>query len=174
MEAHCNATLDSVLLQQIGSNRSFLEEQSLRDGRQEDYFDITTTEQPEIVQFSSQQEPNTALLSAFLMFGTFGIAYYLRIFKNGKVLGRTARRALGDFGVPLAIVIMVAIDLLFSDTYTEKLNVPDGLQVTRPDARGWLINPLGRNGIEIWLPFVSAIPALLLYLLLFMETHICE
>lgn len=34
-------------------------------------------------------EPNTALLSAILMFGTFFIAYFLRIFRNGKYLGRT-------------------------------------------------------------------------------------
>ena len=29
-------------------------------------------------------EPNTALLSAILMFGTFFIAYFLRIFRNGQ------------------------------------------------------------------------------------------
>ena len=32
--------------------------------------------------------PNTALLSAILMFGTFFIAYFLRIFRNSKFLGR--------------------------------------------------------------------------------------
>ena len=36
-------------------------------------------------------EPNTALLSAFLMLSTFIIAYYLKIFRNGKFLGRTVR-----------------------------------------------------------------------------------
>jgi hypothetical protein len=39
------------------------------------------------------------------------------------------RRALGDFGVPIAIVIMVLLDLIVQDTYTEKLKVPEGLQV---------------------------------------------
>ena len=39
------------------------------------------------------------------------------------------RRALGDFGVPIAIVTMVLLDLLVQDTYTEKLKVPEGLQV---------------------------------------------
>ena len=33
--------------------------------------------------------PNTALLSAFLMIGTFYISYSLRAFKSGKFLGRT-------------------------------------------------------------------------------------
>ena len=41
-----------------------------------------------------------------------------------------ARRALGDFGVPIAIVLMVALDLLAKDSYTEKLTVPDGIEVS--------------------------------------------
>jgi hypothetical protein len=36
-------------------------------------------------------EPNTAFKSFILQFGTFWIAYYLRIFRNGKALGRTVR-----------------------------------------------------------------------------------
>ena len=36
-----------------------------------------------------EREPNTALLSMILMFGTFFIGYFLRIFRNGKYLGRT-------------------------------------------------------------------------------------
>ena len=39
------------------------------------------------------------------------------------------RRALGDFGVPIAIVAMVMMDYASDDTYTEKLFVPSGLQV---------------------------------------------
>ena len=77
------------------------------------------------------------------MFGTFFIAYFLRIFRNGQYLGRTVRRALGDFGVPLAIVCMVLLDFLIHDTFTEKLNVPDGLAVTDPSLRNWTISPFG-------------------------------
>lgn len=40
------------------------------------------------------------------------------------------RRALGDFGVPIAIVCMVALDFLVEDTFTEKLKVPKGLKVS--------------------------------------------
>ena len=36
-------------------------------------------------------EPNTAFKSFILQFGTFWIAYYLRIFRNGKALGRTVK-----------------------------------------------------------------------------------
>ena len=69
-------------------------------------------------------EPNTALLSSFLMIGTFLIAWELRMFKSGHFLGRTVRKALGDFGVPIGIIVMVLIDYLgVGDTFTEKLNV---------------------------------------------------
>merc|ERR1719412_1802921 len=86
-------------------------------------------------------QPNTALLSAILMFGTFFIAYFLRIFRNSQYLGKYARRALGDFGVPIGIVIMVLIDFLAGDVFTEKLTVPEGVDVTNTTMRGWFIPP---------------------------------
>uniref|UniRef100_A0A671SP60 Solute carrier family 4 member 1b (Diego blood group) n=1 Tax=Sinocyclocheilus anshuiensis TaxID=1608454 RepID=A0A671SP60_9TELE len=63
--------------------------------------------------------PNTALLSMCLMFGCFSIAYYLRMFKNGKFLPGKIRRLLGDFGVPIAIFLTVAVDINIEDTYTQ-------------------------------------------------------
>ena len=68
---------------------------------------------------------------------------------------------------------MVLIDYSIKDTYTEKLNVPDGLQVTDATKRGWLINPLP-EGMAAWAPFAAAVPAFLLFVLIFMETQICE
>lgn len=120
-------------------------------------------------------EPNTAFLSLILMLGTFIIAFGLKLFRNCHYLGRTARRALGDFGVPIAIVLMTVLDILIPHVYTQKLNVPSGLSVTAPGRRGWVIEPLGEEGdFPVWAMFAAVIPALLLYLLLFMETHICE
>ena len=75
---------------------------------------------------------------------------------------------------------MVLIDWSIADTYTEKLRVPSGLQVTDSSLRGWFISPIpetdptGETGIAAWAPFVAVVPAFLLYVLLFMETHICE
>ena len=54
---------------------------------------------------------------------------------NISVVISQARRALGDFGVPIAIVIMVLIDFSFDDTYTEKLKVPTGLSVSSAKLR---------------------------------------
>lgn len=146
---------------------------------------VTTTVGPVIQQIVSNMtnllpsedvkgkmnQPNTALFCTILTLGTFGLAYYLKIFRNSHFLGRNARRALGDFGVPIAIVIFTALSICMPQVYTEKLSVPDGISPSNPAERGWLI-PMGP--VPIWLPFVCGIPALLVYILAFMETHISE
>ncbi|XP_073684295.1 solute carrier family 4 member 1b (Diego blood group) [Garra rufa] len=117
--------------------------------------------------------PNTALLSMCLMFGCFSIAYYLRMFKNGTFLPGKIRRLLGDFGVPIAIFLMVAVDINIDDTYTQKLVVPKGLQVSNPKMRGWLINPMGEHkSFPIWMIFASVVPAMLVFILIFLESQI--
>uniref|UniRef100_A0A2K5ESF4 Solute carrier family 4 member 1 (Diego blood group) n=1 Tax=Aotus nancymaae TaxID=37293 RepID=A0A2K5ESF4_AOTNA len=59
------------------------------------------------------------------------------------------------------------------DTYTQKLSVPDGLQVSNSSARGWVIHPLGlRSHFPIWMMFASALPALLVFILIFLESQI--
>ncbi|XP_040214002.1 anion exchange protein 3-like [Rana temporaria] len=120
-----------------------------------------------------RMQPNTALLSLILMSGTFLIAFFLRKFKNSRFLGGKARRVIGDFGIPISILVMVLIDYTITDTYTQKLNVPSGLSVTSPGKRGWFIHPMGTSGpFPLWMMFASAIPALLVFILIFMETQI--
>lgn len=43
-----------------------------------------------------RNQPNTALFCMCLTLGTFALAYYLKLFRNSKFLGRNARRALGN------------------------------------------------------------------------------
>uniref|UniRef100_A0A3B4CR40 Anion exchange protein n=1 Tax=Pygocentrus nattereri TaxID=42514 RepID=A0A3B4CR40_PYGNA len=118
-------------------------------------------------------QPNTALLSLVLMSGTFFIAFYLRKFKNSAFFPGSLRRVIGDFGVPIAIFIMVLVDYSIKDTFTQKLSVPDGFSVTSPDKRGWVIHPLGSDGqFPIWMMAASILPALLVFILIFMETQI--
>lgn len=70
---------------------------------------------------------------------------------------------------------MVAADYFNPATYTEKLQVPEGLTPSDPQTRGWFIPPSGLNiPIEPWIPFIAVLPAILVYILLFMETHISE
>ncbi|XP_053569229.1 anion exchange protein 2 [Bombina bombina] len=118
-------------------------------------------------------QPNTALLSLVLMAGTFFIAFFLRKLKNSNFFPGRVRRLIGDFGVPIAILIMVLIDFSITDTFTQKLSVPSGFKVTSPDKRDWVINPLGsEDAFPIWMMFASFLPAILVFILIFMETQI--
>ncbi|XP_048835218.1 anion exchange protein 3-like isoform X3 [Brienomyrus brachyistius] len=118
-------------------------------------------------------QPNTALLSLVLMLGTFFVAFFLRKFRNSRFLGGKARRIIGDFGIPISILCSVIVDCAIPDTYTQKINVPSGFSVTSPDKRGWFISPFGdRHPFPIWMMGASAVPALLVFILIFMETQI--
>lgn len=117
------------------------------------------------------QQPNTALFCTLLTLGTFSFAYTFKILKTSKFLGKKTRRFLGDFCVPISIGIFVVIANFVSQVETEKLKVPDGIEPSVD--RDWLV-PLWRPENPVWLPFVSLIPALLVYVLVFMESHISE
>ncbi|CAM4633602.1 band 3 anion transport protein [Lepidochelys kempii] len=123
---------------------------------------------------SRDPQPNTALLSLVLMAGTFFIAFFLRKFKNSAFLPGKLRRVIGDFGVPISIFIMALADFFMKDnTYTQKLSVPKGLQVSNTTARGWFIHPLGKNkDFPIWMMFGAALPAILVFILIFLESQI--
>uniref|UniRef100_A0A8D3BZ43 Anion exchange protein n=1 Tax=Scophthalmus maximus TaxID=52904 RepID=A0A8D3BZ43_SCOMX len=118
-------------------------------------------------------QPNTALLSLVLMIGTFLVAFFLRKFRNSRFLGGKARRIIGDFGIPISILVSVLVDYSITNTYTQKLNVPSGFSVTSPDKRGWVISPLGdKRPFPTWMMVASIGPALLVFILIFMETQI--
>ncbi|ODN05154.1 Anion exchange protein 3 [Orchesella cincta] len=120
-------------------------------------------------------QPNTALLSTILMLGTFFISYFLKEFRNSVFLGEKARRALGDFGVPIAILTMVFLDYCENDTYTQKIKVPNGLEPSSPEDRGWLINPYGiKTAFDMKYALLAVVPAILLFILIFMSQQICE
>ncbi|XP_049584825.1 anion exchange protein 3 isoform X3 [Syngnathus scovelli] len=120
-----------------------------------------------------QNQPNTALLSLVLMMGTFFVAFFLRKFRNSRFLGGKARRIIGDFGIPISILVSVLVDYSITDTYTQKLDVPSGFSVTSPNKRGWFISPFGdKQPFPTWLMGASIVPALLVFILIFMETQI--
>uniref|UniRef100_A0A3Q3ENJ3 Anion exchange protein n=1 Tax=Labrus bergylta TaxID=56723 RepID=A0A3Q3ENJ3_9LABR len=118
-------------------------------------------------------QPNTALLSLVLMMGTFFVAFFLRKFRNSRFLGGKARRIIGDFGIPISILFSVLVDYAITDTYTQKLDVPSGFSVTSPDKRNWFISPFGdKQPFPTWMMGASVVPALLVFILIFMETQI--
>ncbi|MBN3299272.1 B3A2 protein, partial [Amia calva] len=68
---------------------------------------------------------------------------------------------------------MVLVDYSIRDTYTQKLSVPSGFSVTSPKKRDWFINPMGSQGqFPIWMMVASILPAILVFILIFMETQI--
>ncbi|XP_061823824.1 solute carrier family 4 member 1b (Diego blood group) [Nerophis lumbriciformis] len=136
-------------------------------------YDNTTGNTTIIVNTIKPPYPNTALLSMCLMLGCFFIAYFLRQFKNGTFLPGKVRRLMGDFGVPIAIFLMIVVDYCVEDTYTQKLVVPKGLMVSNPAKRGWLINPFGEHTpFPVWMMFACCVPALLVFILIFLESQI--
>lgn len=51
--------------------------------------------------------------------------------------------------------------------------MPSGFSVTAPDKRGWVINPLGvQSAFPVWMMVASGLPAILVFILIFMETQI--
>ncbi|KAH8361372.1 hypothetical protein KR084_000328 [Drosophila pseudotakahashii] len=135
------------------------------------FSNISTTAMPMGPQPLPKNQPNTALFCTILTLATFVVAYYLKLFRNSHFLGRNARRALGDFGVPISIAIFVLVDYLVPAVYTEKLVVPEGLSPSDPSKRGWYI---GFDTSSTWIPFACVVPALLVYILIFMESQISE
>ncbi|XP_017040442.2 anion exchange protein 3 isoform X1 [Drosophila ficusphila] len=134
-------------------------------------LNISTTAMPMGPPPLPKNQPNTALFCTILTLATFVVAYYLKLFRNSHFLGRNARRALGDFGVPISIAIFVLVDYLVPAVYTEKLVVPEGLSPSDPLKRGWYI---GFDTSSTWIPFACVVPALLVYILIFMESQISE
>ena len=113
---------------------------------------------------------NTALLSTVLMIGTFFVAHSLRKLRHSHFFGPKARRIVSDFGVFIAIVAMVTVDWLTEGVYTQKLSVPDGLSVTSPHRKTWLINPMGvAQSLSAGAIFAALVPAILVSILIFME-----
>ena len=74
-----------------------------------------------LITTECEYHPNTALLTTCLMFGTFLLAFGLRKFRASTFLSSKVRRTIGDFGVPIAIIIMVLAQLGATGVYTQKV-----------------------------------------------------
>ncbi|XP_021966995.1 anion exchange protein 3 isoform X2 [Folsomia candida] len=121
------------------------------------------------------REPNTALLSTFLMFGTFYVAFQLKHLRYSNLFAPKVRITLSDFAVPISIMIMVGIDFGIGDVFTTKIKVPTGLEPTTPSLRGWIISPFGVwKPYNPWMPVITILPGALVFLLMFMTVEICE
>jgi hypothetical protein len=79
---------------------------------------------------------------------------------------------------------MVLVDFLINkktNINTPKLEIPDRLTPTKSIREGWYISPFGNNynqnkELPYWVPLAAAIPAFLIFVVLFFEVELtgCE
>uniref|UniRef100_A0A3Q0RC08 Anion exchange protein n=1 Tax=Amphilophus citrinellus TaxID=61819 RepID=A0A3Q0RC08_AMPCI len=112
--------------------------------------------------------PDITLMSFILFFGTYTCSMCLKKFKTTPFFPTTVRKLISDFAIILAILIFCGVDMLVG-VDTPKLIVPSEFKPTSPN-RGWFVAPFGGN--PWWVYLASALPALLVTILLFMDQQI--
>ena len=136
----------------------------------------------------------TAFLSLILGLGTTSVAFMLRGIKFSPYLcNQPVRTSVTDFSVTAAILFFTVLDkVVFPQVQTEVLNVPDTFAPSfncctaacdtffpddcpeQEDAFGrrpWLVDLFDLNG-KTWAIFVAAFPALLAFVLVFLDDGI--
>ncbi|NXC60052.1 S4A4 protein, partial [Aleadryas rufinucha] len=117
---------------------------------------------------SCQYVPDVTLISFLLFGGTFLFCTALKRFRSSCYFPVGVRKLVSDFAVILAILASCAVDAVLG-LETPKLLVPSELKPTNP-ARGWIVFPFGAN--PWWVCLVSAVPAVLVTILIFMDQQI--
>ncbi|XP_044158984.1 electrogenic sodium bicarbonate cotransporter 1 isoform X2 [Bufo gargarizans] len=112
--------------------------------------------------------PDITLMSFILFLGTYTCSMTLKKFKVSRYFPTTARKLISDFAIILSILIFCGIDALVG-VDTPKLIVPSEFKPTSPH-RGWFVPPFGGN--PWWVYLASALPALLVTILIFMDQQI--
>lgn len=135
-----------------------------------------------------------ALLSTVLGFATTWLIFVFRGFKQSSFFCNDGvRSSVHDFAVTMTVLLMTAIkEFLFSDIETEQLKVPDTFEPSFvccdsscstffpddcPDqekafgTRDWFVDFSDLNG-KGWVPIVAAGPAILAFLLVFLDSGI--
>ncbi|CEF71608.1 Anion exchange protein family and Bicarbonate transporter, eukaryotic family and Bicarbonate transporter, C-terminal domain and Band 3 cytoplasmic domain and Phosphotransferase/anion transporter domain-containing protein [Strongyloides ratti] len=122
-------------------------------------------------------EPNTALLTAMITFGVFAFAFCLKKLRDSFFLGRQARRLVGDFGVLISIATFaIIVRVFFKDPYISTLEMKKDFDFTNSTARGHglIIYPKLASDDLFFGCCVGFGVALLVFILLFVETEITE
>ncbi|XP_042278436.1 solute carrier family 4 member 4a isoform X4 [Thunnus maccoyii] len=122
----------------------------------------------ELVGKSCDFVPDITLMSFILFFGTYTCSMGLKKFKTSQFFPTTVRKLISDFAIILAILIFCGVDMLVG-VDTPKLIVPTEFKPTSPE-RGWFVPPFGGN--PWWVYLASALPALLVTILVFMDQQI--
>lgn len=110
---------------------------------------------------------DSAFLSLILALGTYVFAKMLKSFSSTPYLRTSVRNIVSDFGPAIAIILMTAFALNFSEVELSTPKVPDTLDTT--SGRPWLVNLFE---VPTWVIFASIGPAILATILLFLDQNI--
>ncbi|XP_078094617.1 electrogenic sodium bicarbonate cotransporter 4-like [Mustelus asterias] len=121
-----------------------------------------------LVGKSCKYIPDLALMSFILFFGTYSMTVTLKKFKFSGYFPTKIRGLITDFSTVISILVFCGIDAAVG-LDTPKLHVPSEIKPTRSD-RGWFVIPFGKN--PWWIYLASALPALLVTILIFMDQQI--
>ncbi|XP_034072521.1 solute carrier family 4 member 4a isoform X3 [Gymnodraco acuticeps] len=122
----------------------------------------------ELVGKACDYVPDISLISCILFLGTYTCSMCLKKFKTSQFFPTTVRKLISDFAIILAILIFCGVDMLVG-VETPKLIVPTEFKPTSPK-RGWFVPLFGGN--PWWVYLASALPALLVTILVFMDQQI--
>lgn len=109
----------------------------------------------------------SAFLSLILALGTYVLSRILKNFTSTPYLRASIRNILSDFGPAIAIVIMTAFALNFSEVELSTPKVPETIGTT--SGRPWLVDLFE---VPTWVIFASLGPAILATILLFLDQNI--
>ena len=157
------------------------------------YFNEDHKSHDEYEELEDYSYTSAAFLSLILCIGTTYLAFQLRGIKFAPYFpNQTVRDTIADFSVVISILVWCLIaNYLFDNVQVERLNVPESISPTQicctadcmtsypqdcPEIepfgrRSWLVNLGAVNG-KPWVPFFAAIPAMLAFILVFLDDGI--
>lgn len=113
--------------------------------------------------------PSYSLMTVILITLTLLLAFFFEGLRSSRYFSLKIRHIISDFGVSIAVGLVVAFDqLLLEDNFTKKLSIKRNFF-----SRKWIVNPLGENkNMHFGYRFFAIVPAFLVSIILFLETGV--
>ena len=112
--------------------------------------------------------PSYSLMTVILITLTLLLAFFFEGLRSSQYFSLTVRHIISDFGVSIAVGLVVAFDQLLLDDFTKKLSIKANYF-----SRKWTVNPLGdKKNLDFGYRFFAVVPAFLVSIILFLETGV--
>eukprot|EP01064_Diplonema_japonicum_P033284 TRINITY_DN6517_c4_g1_i1.p1 TRINITY_DN6517_c4_g1~~TRINITY_DN6517_c4_g1_i1.p1 ORF type:complete len:756 (+),score=106.08 TRINITY_DN6517_c4_g1_i1:42-2270(+) len=116
----------------------------------------------------ADNEEAAGSMGVVLVVGTFISAVYLLDVRTSKLLTRTLREVISDYGTAIAVLFMTGIYHLAKVDHVETLDVPDTVKLSN-SSRDFFID---LSLLPTWACFVAAGPGFLLFTLFFIDENV--